>query len=81
MPYKPCSISNSLDFKVWNNLGANPQTNNVNNPNIDLSVVNVLNLTAWAQNSQGRSYRIVDVDASGSLNNAVFIVNVSIDLS
>jgi hypothetical protein len=81
IPAKPCSISNVIDFSVWANLGANPETTSANTQSYDLTVINVMNLTSWAGNDQGRSFRIVDVNPSASLSNAVFVVNVTIDMS
>jgi hypothetical protein len=57
MPLQPCTINNQIDFSVWSNPnakvlvnGVNVTVTNVNTPSIDLSVINVLNLTSWAAN-------------------------------
>ncbi|CAL6026053.1 Cysteine-rich_membrane protein 2 [Hexamita inflata] len=61
----------NLDLSIWENF----QTNTNGDSSIPLGVVNVLNLISF-----GNSYHLIRVN-SGSIKNAKFVVNVTLDFS
>ncbi|CAL6059995.1 Conserved_hypothetical protein [Hexamita inflata] len=78
-PVMPCFIEENFDFSTWNNAGMNISGNSTD---MDMSIINAVNFAEQKNSVPGvteRLFQLAIIQEDGSLQNALFVVNASIN--
>ncbi|CAL6072912.1 Conserved_hypothetical protein [Hexamita inflata] len=78
-PTMPCFIEENFDFSTWNNAGMNISGNSTD---MDISIINAVNFAEQKNSMRGvteRLFQLAIIQEEGSLQNALFVVNASIN--
>ncbi|CAL6000315.1 Conserved_hypothetical protein [Hexamita inflata] len=79
-PINNCYLNSEIDLAEWNNPGLRI-SNYTNQSSLDLTVVNVPMLSVLYSQPDTSNYSLIDLEAGSVIKNALFAINVTIDMS